>query len=104
MSKTLRVTLVVGGDPAVQMDPIVLGKSKIKWRRDSDSTDFDFAGISGLPGSFTTKKSTRKKINVTDGMVPGDYPYTIAVTKDGHTYTSNAAVPPDTGGKPVIRN
>lgn len=104
MSKTLRVVLDPTADPQVQVDPIVLGQPKLKWRRNSDSMEFDFVGISGLPASFVTTKSTRKKINVTNGMVAGDYDYIIAVRAGGVTYTSTVAAPPASGPKPVIRN
>ncbi len=104
MSKTLRVNLNTSADPQVQIDPIVLGKPKLKWRKDKSSPDFEFVGISGFPESFTTTKNTKKKINVTNSMIKGDYEYTVAVEAGGVTYTSTASVPPTTGGRPVIRN
>ena len=104
MSKTLYVRLNIAADPQVQIDPIVLGKPKLKWRREGGTAEFEFVGISGLPASFVTTKSGKKKINVADGMVPGDHEYTVAVTSGGHTYTSTASTPPATGGRPVIRN
>jgi hypothetical protein len=104
MSKTLRVTLNPASDPPVLIDPIVLGKPKLKWRREPDTMEFEFVGISGFPDSFATTKATKKKINVTDGMVPGDHEYVVAVKVGEVTYTSTATVAPTTGGRPVIRN
>lgn len=104
MSKTLRVRLNTGGNPQVQIDPIILGERKLKWRAKKGTTKFDFVGISGLPGSFTTTKQTATRISVTNGMLTGDYEYTVAVEAGGVTYTSTATVPPASGGRPVIRN
>lgn len=110
MSKYLYVMLEVGGDIEVRFDRDVWGDSKMRWRRDDDSVDFDFVSITGLPVDvFETTKVTDGKINVKDKMNSGVYEYTITVryknAKDEWVEAdSDETAAAEEGGKPVIRN
>ena len=110
MSKTLYVSLVVGGDPELQFDRDVQGDEKMRWRRRDDTPKFQFVSIEGLPDKvFETTKVSNKRINVKDKMNTGVYPYTITArykdeNDDWQPADSDKKAPPATGGKPVIRN
>ena len=106
--QVIYVSLDTSKDPKVQVNPVVLGKPKIKWRVDSDSPEsFKFHSlVFDNPAPFTQKKFEDHKINVDDDMsgVGTEYPYTLTVEDDnGNQYTTTkAALNP--GDKPVIRN
>ena len=107
MAKIIYVSLDIEGKPAVRVDPIILGKKIMKWRRESGSVGFKFNSISDLPADFEVKKVSNKKINVINKAGEGDFEYTISVKFNGviHTTTVQPEVgPPGPGDKPVIRN
>ena len=109
MSKKIYVTLDIGRNPEVRVDQVIWGKRKMKWVQDKDSIDFEFVDVKDLPEVGFNKKVDDKEIEVTDGMIAGDYEYTIVVvTPDGKEYTTtelveNVGADPDER-KPVIRN
>ena len=106
--KTIYVYLDTSRNPPERVDPIVLGRSKMKWRKESDSPDFDFVGIEFIPKEpFEIKKDTASKINVDNDLTEGDYEYilTVRAEADGQEYdTTEIDPPPGPGDKPVIRN
>jgi len=106
--QVIYVSLDTSKDPKVQVNPVVLGKPKIKWRVDTDSPEsFKFKSlVFDYPAPFTEKKFEDHKINVDDDMSTAEpeYPYTLTVVDDnGDEYntTTDEMVP---GDKPVIRN
>jgi hypothetical protein len=105
-SKTLYVYLNTAANPPVQVDPVVLGRSKLKWRKEDEDQDFEFKSINFNPsGPFSDKEVEDDKINVKNDGTAGDYKYTLIVeTSDGTQYSTTEAGPPAPGDKPVIRN
>jgi len=105
--KKIDVYLDTTRNPQVQVDPIVLGRSKMEWRRESDSPDFDFVNIDFDPsGAFTLKDIKPQKIEVSNSLAVGDYEYTLTVRSaaNGDLYSTTESGPPAPGDRPVIRN
>ena len=107
-SKRITVDLDPLKSPAVQIDPGVLGQSKIQWIGvDNPSTEFSFTDFQPRSGGVFTKVvvANDKITAVNDMNSPGDHEYTITVAdKDGNPYDSTVDFGPLTGDKPVIRN
>jgi len=105
--KTIHVYFDTTKNPPVQVDPIVLGRSKMKWRKEDSSQDFTFKNIDFDPSEpFSLTKVDDDKIDADNTLAPGDFKYTLTIeASDGTLYTTTeAAPPPGAGDKPVIRN
>ncbi|HKJ18219.1 MAG TPA: hypothetical protein VJ984_12770 [Xanthomonadales bacterium] len=113
-NKTIYVRLDITDNPAVQVDPVVLGRAKMKWRPEGDGDDFEFVNIDFDPSDpFTLTKLRPGKINVDNNLAPNPptpvdgFEYTITVRDDNgdlHTTTETSGGPPAPGDRPVIRN
>lgn len=106
--KTLRVSLDTSLNPAVRVDPVAYGKSKMRWKPEKGSNNFIFEGIQFLKSAgnpFEIKEVTNDKIKVDNEKSSGDWEYILTVKdKQGNSHTSTTMGGPPTGGKPVIRN
>lgn len=105
--KKVYVYLDTSENPRVQVDPKVLGRKNMKWRRENGSESFKFVSISFIPpGPFDIKTVTDVRINVKNDGTAGEYEYIITVEDSSGTQhtTTELNPPPNTGDKPVIRN
>ncbi len=108
--KKIDVLLNAGGRPAVKVDSMVWGKSKLVWVPDPESADFVFKDLTfdRNPNPFGKPDIKNKKITVAnpefdtkDGK--GEWVYTIEVEAGGNTYSTREGGGPG-DDKPVIRN
>jgi hypothetical protein len=104
--KTVYVSLDTTLDPPVQVDLLILGRTKMKWRKEDDSANFRFVNIDFDPvDPFTLEKLEDDELDVANSLAPGHYKYILTVeADDGMLYTTTQSGPPAPGDKPVIRN
>jgi hypothetical protein len=107
-TRKIDVMLNVGANPEVEVTSLVDGDSKIQWKKDPDSADFDIVSLDINETVFTNKEvgPQKKKIEVKDDTSQtGEYPYTLTVkTADGVEHNTTTQSEDPTGDKPVIRN
>lgn len=110
VDKKIDVLLNVGGKPAVKVDSMVWGKSKMVWVPDPDSANFIFKGLKfdKTPNPFGTPEIKNKKITIANPNfdkqeAKGQWVYTIEVEAGGKPYTTKEGGGPG-DDKPVIRN
>jgi hypothetical protein len=115
MAATLQLTvdLDTTANPAViisNRNPQAEAGAKIKWLKKTGAADFNINSFDPQSTPFDNVSVTATKIecdfNPPSGDPEGtDYPYTITVTYDGNTYSSDKLEGPEpTGDRAVIRN